>query len=103
MWVSICAPSFVHVVYCNLALRVIALVERGTSPNCIPYPARFAHCLYVCHMLLVVYIRACMGHARVELLIQEIIELTHVRYYYCSGPEPAGPDRLLKLKCVAPV
>ena len=33
MWFSICAPSFVHVVYCNLALRFIALLERGHAPN----------------------------------------------------------------------
>ena len=34
IWVSICAPgSFVHVVYCNLPLRVIALLERGTPPT----------------------------------------------------------------------
>jgi len=34
IWVSICAPgSFVHVVYCNLPLRVIALLEHGTPPT----------------------------------------------------------------------
>ena len=26
-----------------------------------------------------------IGHARIEFLIQEIIELTHVRYYYCEA------------------
>ena len=36
--------------------------------------SRFAHCLYGCHVLLVVYVH--VDHASVEFLIQEIIKLT---------------------------
>ena len=41
-----------------------------------------------------------IGHARVEFLIQEIIELTHVRYCYCEAKVRSSSVIVVNVVCL---
>ena len=41
-----------------------------------------------------------IGHARVEFLIQEIIELTHVRYCYCEAKVHSSSVIVVNVVCL---